>query len=223
MARTRTKVGLNPDTTMLVDTATGELHELPSAAQETARIDEFNAGMLTSRSWREGYDAISAGGKRIVVALGICGLIAGAALLGGYTSKLTAQQRSDTELAMAMRTAIPVVNALEIAIDPGKYRGKLVDVIMSPTRGGVFKSGKGLYLQESEGGMSLTVFESAFEQFKQAWELREAGDIAPYLIGKIIKARGTIQSVPNSRDGSVRTSMVVYAPGLIQILPELKR
>lgn len=212
-----TKVGLDPETIKLVNTSTGELHDLPGPQDQV--IHEF----ARPSHWREHYDEISAGGKRILLALGICVLVAGSALLGGLTSKITAQQKSDTELAMAMRTAIPVVNALEVSIDPGKFRGKLTDVIMSPTRGGIFKSGKGLYLQESEGGLSLTIFESAFEQFKQAWHLQDAAEIAPYLIGKMIKARGTVQSVPNSKDGSVRTSMVVYAPGLVQILPDTPR
>ena len=223
-ARVRSKVGMNPKTTKLVDVATGEIHDLPKAGQERARMEQVNAQefFLGSR-WRQGLDTISAGGKRMLMGVGVVLLVGGGAILGGYTSKITAQHQTDAELAMSLRTAVPVVNALEVAIDPGKYAGKLVDVIMTPTRGGVFKSGKGLYIQESEGSVSLTIFESAFVQFQEAYGVSKPEDIAPALIGKIIRARGTVQSRPNPKDGSTRTSMVVYAPGLIQILPNLPR
>ena len=147
------------------------------------------------------------------------GLLAIGATLGMFGQPIYEKHTQAASLYKAMQTSIPVVNALEVAVDPGKFVNKLTDVIMTPTRGGVFKSGKGLYIQESEGSVSLTIFESAFITFQQAYGVDQPDQIVSHLIGKVIKARGTVQSRPQ-KDGSSRTSMVVYAPGLIQIIPE---
>jgi len=41
---------------------------------------------------------------------------------------------------------------------------------MNVTKGGVYKSGKGLYLQEREQGLSLVVFQNAFAGFGEGME-----------------------------------------------------
>ena len=145
--------------------------------------------------------------------------LAAGATLGIFGQPIMERQIAATALQKAMATSIPVVNATNVAIDPGKFAGKLTDVIMTPTRGGVFKSGKGLYIAESEDGMSLVIFESAFAAFEEAWQVTRPDQIAAHLIGKVIKARGTVQARPQ-KDGSSRTSMIVYAPGLLQVIPE---
>jgi hypothetical protein len=122
-------------------------------------------------------------------------------------------------MAAAMRTAIPVVRSTEVEIDPGKYDGKLLDVVMNVTKGGVYKSGKGLYLQEREQGLSLVVFQSAFAGFGEGMEEHPDRIVAQY-IGKYVKARGTVRSSGPQPDGSRRLSMVIYAPGLLSEIPE---
>jgi hypothetical protein len=118
-----------------------------------------------------------------------------------------------------MRTAIPVVRSTELEVDPGKYDGKLLDVVMNVTKGGVYKSGKGLYLQEREQGLSLVVFQSAFAGFGEGMEDHPDRIVAQY-IGKYVKARGTVRSSGPQQDGSRRLSMVIYAPGLLSEIPE---
>jgi hypothetical protein len=71
---------------------------------------------------------------------------------------------------------------------------------MNVTTGGVSKSGKSVYLQETPGGMSLVFFESAFEHFGGA------NGIAPRFLGKTVKVWGT------NRQFQDCISLVVFAP-----------
>lgn len=202
---------------ILVNNLTGEIYDLPNPKEAEAKLHQENIAENFARSrW---HDSISERGKRMLKGIAMVGLLGTCALIGAYGSKLSERHITDAALAASMRTSIPVINAMEATMDPGKYRGQLVDVVMIPTRGGIFKSGKGLYITEYDGSVALTIFESAFGQFQEAWDLKAAGDIAPHLIGKIIKARGTIQTMIG-KDGNQRVSMVVNAPGLIQVLPE---
>ena len=146
-------------------------------------------------------------------------LIGIGAVLGAFTKEFTERHTSNAAIAQAMRTAIPVVRALDIDVDPGRYDGKLLDVVMNVTKGGVYKSGKGLYLQEREQGLSLVVFQSAFAGFGEGMEEHPDRIVAQY-IGKYVKARGTVRSFGTQADGGKRLSMVIYAPGLISEIPE---
>lgn len=207
-----------------VNLETGELTPLPDTKAHEARLDAASqAEFYVKKRWLPRWDAASDGMHRTLMAGVLVLALGSAAIVGAFTKELMARHKSDAELAQAMRTSVPVVNALEVAIDPGKYAGKLVDIIMTPTIGGVFKSGKGLYIAESSGSLSLTIFESAFVAFEQSYGVSTAADIAGHLIGHVIRARGQIQARPNPKDGSTRTSMIISAPGLIQVLSDVPK
>lgn len=211
------------ETLVLLDPETGELKDLPQDVlknrqdlnvqlREEAEVQR--RWLRRSADWVEGR--LLGDWKLAIVG---AGFLAIGAVLGVFGQPIYQQRTNEAALYAAMKTAIPVVTAVEVAVDPGKYVGKLVDVIMTPTKGGVFKSGKGMYIAESAGGISLVIFESAFASFQEAYRVEKPADIASHLIGKFIKARGTVQSRPQA-DGANRTSMVVYAPGLISVIPE---
>lgn len=219
-----TKKKAPADHLVILDPNTGELKDLPegvlknrqdlnSQLREEAEVQR--RWFVRSHDWVEGR---LFGEWKIAVACAVC--IATGAVLGIFGQPMYEKHTQAASLYKAMQTAIPVVNALEVAVDPGKYAGKLVDIIMTPTKGGVFKSGKGLYIAESEGGLSLVIFESAFASFQEAYHVEKPADIASHLIGRVIKARGTVQSRPDPKTSTSRTSMVVYAPGLISVIPE---
>jgi hypothetical protein len=90
---------------------------------------------------------------------------------------------------------------------------------MHVTKGGVYKSGKGLYLQEHEQGLSLVIFQSAFAGFGEGMD-EHPDRIAAQYLGKVVKARGTVRSFGTQADGGKRLSMVIYAPGLLSEIPE---
>jgi len=194
--------------------------QVQAQADSTAR--QIAAEARNARKWlRRSRDYVGeALSTELSVVLLCAGCMAVGAVLGFFGQPMLERQTNATALYQAMKTAIPVVSAVEIAVDPGKYVGKLVDVVMTPSRGGLFKSGKGLYVSESEGGLSLTIFESAFPQFLDAYQVARPEDLVSHLIGKYVKARGTIRSVLVQKDSSQRTSMVIYAPGLLSIIPE---
>ena len=190
--------------TQLQQHAKDQAERVETAIQEEARI----VARHTPREWL----AENMPGR--FSWLLVC-MAAGASMALGVAIKpMMERQTQATALYKAMQTSIPVVRALEVDMDPGKYEGKLIDVVMSVNRGGVYKSGKGVYLQELEGGMSLVIFESAFAQFTS--EGGKAADIPATYIGKYVKARGTVKRFGNNGG---RMSMVVYAPGLLTEIP----
>ena len=180
--------------------------------------DPIAAEAFTASKWVPRWDTISQTPRRILLACVLVGTLGAGAFLGGVGKSWMETSQSNHQIAMAMRTSIPVVPALQVDVDPGKFDGKLIDVVMSINRGGVYKSGKGLYLQEFEGGMSLVVFESAFAGFLAEGEKPDA--IVTRYIGKTVRARGTIRSFGQGKDGGKRMSMVVYAPGLLSEMPQ---
>jgi hypothetical protein len=201
-----------------VDTTTGAI--LDGAPDTThQRLESAIAQEAASvRRWLR-PDGLSRHGREIMYGLAILALISIGAVLGAFTKELMERHTSNAAIAAAMRTAIPVVRSTEVEIDPGKYDGKLLDVVMNVTKGGVYKSGKGLYLQEREQGVSLVVFQSAFAGFGEGMEEHPDRIVAQY-IGKYVKARGTVRSAGAQQDGSRRLSMVIYAPGLLSEIPE---
>lgn len=200
---------------VILDTGTGEMTPIPEARHIEQHIV---AEAVRAHRWIPRTDAISDGAKRMLWGSGIVALVGLSALAGGFTRDLTERQTTAAAIARSMQTAIPVVAGLAVDVDPGKFEGKLTDVVMTITKGGVFKSGKGLYLQEHDGGMSLVIFESAFEAFLGP-EGGKPSDIVARLIGKTVKARGTIRAFGQEKDGNRRLSMVLYAPGLLSELP----
>ena len=84
---------------------------------------------------------------------------------------------------------------------------------MNVTKGGVYKSGKALYLQEREQGLSLVIFQSAFAGFGEGMEEHPDRIVAQNL-GKYVKARGTVRSSGRQQDGSRRLSLVVRTRAL---------
>ena len=137
--------------------------------------------------------------------------IGAAAALGMWTRPHYERQTSMAAIAQSIATSVPAVRAQEVSNDPGKYVGKVIDMVMAVNRGGVYKSGKGLYLQEYEGGVSLVIFESAFKGF--VGEGGKPEDIPARYIGKYVKARGIVQKFND------RLSMIVSAPGLLSEIP----
>ena len=168
--------------------------------------------------WLPRWDSISQAPRRMLIACALVGALGAGGILGGVGKGWVETSQSNHQIALAMRTAVPVVPALTVDTDPGKYTGKLLDVVMSINRGGVYKSGKGLYLQEFEGGMSLVIFESAFAGFLAEGEKPDA--IVSRYIGKTVRARGTVRAFGQTKDGAQRLSMVVYAPGLLSEMPQ---
>ena len=137
--------------------------------------------------------------------------IGAAAAFGMWTRPHYERQTSMAQIAQSIATSVPAVRAQEVSNDPGRYTGKVIDMVMAVNRGGVYKSGKGLYLQEYEGGVSLVIFESAFEAF--TGEGGKPADIPARYIGKYVKARGIVQRFND------RLSMIVSAPGLLSEIP----
>ena len=180
--------------------------------------DPIAAEAFTASRWVPKWDSISQTPQRVLLACALVGALGAGALLGGVGKGWVETSQSNHQIALSMRTSIPVVPALQVDVDPGKFDGKLIDVVMSINRGGVYKSGKGLYLQEFEGGMSLVIFESAFTGFLSDGEKPDA--IVSRYIGKTVRARGTVRAFGQTKDGGKRMSMVVYAPGLLSEMPQ---
>jgi len=208
---------------VILDPETGELQDLPKGVLrnrgdlQSALIEEAHSKKKwTKRATDYTMERMS---DNIGWLLLSAAFLAVGAVLGMFGAPIYERQTQAAQLYKAMATSIPVVNAMEVAMDPGKFVGKLTDVVMTPTSGAVFKSRKGMFLSENNLGLSLVIFESAFEVFQTAYDVETADDIAPYLIGKTIKARGIVQNRIQA-DGSTRTSMIISAPGLIQIIPE---
>lgn len=211
---------LNPETGELTDLAPdvlpnrgrsgGVKHSIQAEAQSKKRM--LGKGL----DWADEH----MGSQWSIVAISLAVFAVGL-VFGLWGKPLYEARTQEAQIARALQTSIPVVQATEVAIDPGKFVNKLTDVVMVPTTGAVFRSRKGLFLAENSLGLSLTIFESAFEVFQEAYGVETADDIAPYLIGKTIKARGIVQQRMQN-DGTFRTSMIIQAPGLIQILPDHK-
>lgn len=222
MATTK-KVGSTREKLVILDPATGELKDLP---EDVLKNRQDLNGQLMEEAERKAHwmqratdwtmVGLANNLRMVVVSLGC---IAIGAVLGIFGQPHFEQHTQAAQLYKAMQTSVPVLNALEVSGDPGKYAGKLVDVVMTPTQGGVFKSGKGLFIAEHREGLSLVIFESAFSFFQEAYGVEKPENIPAALIGKTIKARGMVQNRPMP-NGQSRTSMIVSAPGLIQILPE---
>jgi len=179
-----------------------ELHAVEEAIVEEARIPKQRW------TWDSGYAHYRPTWFHAVVLLAAVGT---SAAMGYLTRPIMERQTTMTAIARSMAVSVPVVRALEVSADPGKYQGRLVDVVMNVTRGGLFRSGKGLYLQEHEGGMALTIFASAFDQF--VGEGGKPEDIPAKYIGKYIRARGIVTRFND------RVSMIIYAPGLMSEIP----
>ena len=219
MAATKSK-SKRVEPLLILDPNTGELTDLPNTPVQDARLDAASlAEARGKRRWLGEADTISRVPKELLVACALVGALGLGAFLGGAGQGWLKQSSEAHQIALAMRTAIPVVRSLTVDVDPGKFDGKLVDVVMSINRGGVYKSGKGLYLQEYEGGMSLVVFQSAFAGFGEGMEDHPDRIVSQY-IGKVVKARGTVRSFGQQADGQKRMSMVIYAPGLLSEVPE---
>ena len=137
--------------------------------------------------------------------------IGAAAALGMWTRPHYDRQTSMAALAQSIATSVPAVRAQEVSNDPGRYTGKVIDMVMAVNRGGVYNSGKGLYLQEYEGGVALVIFQSAFEAF--TGEGGKPEDIPARYMGKYVRARGIVQKFND------RLSMIVSAPGLLSEIP----
>lgn len=192
-----------------------EINQLSQEAQRQeqreARSIADETGMKHKRwMWDNAYSHYRPTWFHAIVILAAIGT---SAALGFVTRPIMERQTTMAQIAQSITASVPAVRALDVAMDPGKYSGKLIDVVMSVNRGGVYKSGKGLYVQESEEGMSLVVFESGFQGFYEAWGLTRPDEIPARLIGKVIRARGTVRTFNN------RLSMIIYAPGLISELP----
>lgn len=209
-----TLVVLDPDTGELQDLPQGTLrnrHDLTHAlAEEAASKRRY---LSRTKDWAD-ENLFSNWG---IVAISMV-VFATGAVLGVFGQPIYEARTNEAQIARALQTSIPVVNAIDVAVDPGKFVNKLTDVVMTPTSGAVFRSRKGLFISESTLGLSLTIFESAFEVFQNAYNVETADEIAPYLIGKTIKARGIVQNRMQN-DGTFRTSMIIQAPAMIQILP----
>jgi hypothetical protein len=191
------------------DRSSAAQHEVPhmyEARMEAAIVAEE----ASARRWGFGrversFTALAEGGPFMWLILAIS--LAVVFVFGRYGPSLQQEMDQGQIIARALATAVPVVSALEVSVDPGKYTGKLMDVVMQVNNGGVSKSGKSIYLQETQAGMALVIFESAFESFGGV------NEIAPRFIGKTVRARGTIRQFQD------RVSLAVFAPGLISEIP----
>jgi len=163
-------------------------------------------------------DSISQMPRKFVLACALIGALGVGSFMGSVGQSWVKASADNHALAQSLRTTIPVVRALDIDVDPGKYDGKLLDVVMDITKGGVYKSGKGLYLQERDQGFALVVFESAFAGFLVDGEKPDS--IVSRYVGKTVRARGTVRSFGQQKDGEKRMSMVVSAPGLLSEVPQ---
>lgn len=186
--------------------------------QDTHYDNAIAAEAQSAKHFMPKFDSMSHTAKEFLYAIAVVSLLGFGAFMGGWGKSWVDQSKSNHEIALAMRTAIPVVRALDIDVDPGKYDSKLMDVVLNITKGGVYKSGKALYLQENEGGFSVVIFESAFPGFLVEGE-QPSSIIARY-VGKTVKARGTVRSYGQSKDGQKRMSLILYAPGLISEITE---
>jgi hypothetical protein len=190
------------------------------AAQEAHLARQIEAEAKSARRW------IKRSADRMVegFAADIHWLMIGAAMLavgcvlGMWGQPMWQAHTQASAMYESLKTAIPIVPALNVDVDPGKYDGKLTDVMMTVTRGGVYKSGKGFYVGEHEGGMSIVVFESAFPAFMVAYGVTQPDQIVAHLMGKYIKARGTVRRFGTG--DKARMSMVIFAPGLLTEIPE---
>lgn len=209
----------NPDLTG-VPLGAIEIEHLPQGTQRSERreataprddvpLDE-DAGSKRAR-WPQSYEEYQAYIPSWFTLGVFVASIGAAAALGIWTRPQLERQTSMTQIAQAIATSVPAVRAQEVSNDPGKYTGKVIDIVMAVNRGGVYKSGKGLYLQEYEGGVALVIFQSAFAAF--VGESGRAEDIPAKYIGKYVKARGIVQKFND------RLSMIVSAPGLLSEIP----
>lgn len=198
---------------------TPRMYEVPLAVlQQEAKTERAIRSDQIARRRLRFPDAITKSGKNIIIACSIVLLVGVSAIIGAYTKELTERTVNNAELARSLRTAIPVVRAVEVDVDPGQYAGKLVDVVLTVTKGGMFKSGKGLYMSERDNGFTLVIFQSAFASFNE----ENPANIVAHYIGKYVKARGIIRRFqgPTSQSGEARYSMTISAPGLLSEIPE---
>lgn len=197
-----------------------EIEQLPQVTQRverreaTAPLDDVpldeDAGSRRAR-WPQIYEEYHAYMPSWLTIGVFVAAIGASAALGMWTQPHVERQTSMAQIAQSIATSVPAVRAQEVSNDPGKYTGKVIDMVMAVNRGGVYKSGKGLYLQEYEGGVSLVIFQSAFQAF--VGESGRAEDIPAKYIGKYVKARGIVQKFND------RLSMIVSAPGLLSEIP----
>jgi len=192
-------------------------HHRDADAERRAAVQNDLDFDLDRRSYL--LDRIGQLPRKFVLACALVAALGVGSFMGSVGAAWVARSRDNHELAQSLRTAIPVVRALDIDVDPGRYTGKLLDVVLDVTRGGVYRSGKALYLQEREQGLALVIFQSAWAGFLTDGEKPDA--IVSRYVGKTVKARGTVRSFGTPAGGeSQRMSLIISAPGLLQELPQ---